>query len=134
MKRIICEAPNTLTMAALTEEQKEGLKNVMAQFKLPMPGTKYFDGKVIIDGTVQDNFQESAITDLGLPLTVVGLYSWDGSNGLVAEVELNTERFMKFLPDIDLYDEEGEVIGTREPEEKVPHNWSGWPQIQLNNE
>lgn len=132
MKRIICTAPDGLKVSDLTPEQQDGLRRVYLQFTLPMPGTIPHEGAVLVDGVVNDNFDPQAIGELELPLTILGLYDWDGrASTLTTLVPITPESILPFLPDQVAYDDEGEVTSTQPPEPHIPHNWSGWPQVTL---
>lgn len=126
MKRIIVRKPVAFTPESLSPEQQDGIARVFTQW-LIMPGTIAHDGYDLIDGVVGDNFEVSALDDLGLPFEIVGLWQWDGVGDLVTLVPLNGEIMLQHLPDTHDYDDEGNVIATYPPTLHLPANWSGWP-------
>lgn len=129
MKRLIVSAPSNITFDDLTAEQKLGLEAVMANYVQPMPGTKEYNSVVVIDCVMKDNFDPQAITDLELPFTIIGYWSWDGSNAPV-EIEPLDPGFINFLPNRVTYDENGDVVSTLPPVFHLPHAWAGWPVIE----
>jgi hypothetical protein len=133
MIRLICLIPEGIRPNNLSTEQQEGLKAVLTQYTLPMPGTIAANGFEVVDGVVQDNFDPQAITDLGLPLTVLGMWQWTGRPGasLAIVQPLDAEAFLPHLPDEHEYDEAGNVTATHPATLHIPHNWSGWPSVEL---
>lgn len=127
MKRIVVAAPAGITLEVLTAEQQLGLEAVMAQFVMPMPGTKEHEGQQIIDCTMKDNFDPQAIGDLGLPFTTMGYWEVVG-NTVTPHVPLDPN-FINFLPERVTYDEEGAEISRLPPVLHIPHAWAGWPEI-----
>ena len=153
MKRLILTSPSGLTIDQLTPEQQQGIQSVFAQYILPMPGTisygentftlttsdsasteekplpniiEVFTGSVILDATVYDNFKPEALTQLELPFTILGQWSWDGvSDVLVTDTPLDPS-FINYLPDTT--DEDGNSVP---PVLHIPHNFSGWPEVIL---
>ena len=130
MKRLIVSAPSNITFDDLTAEQKLGLEAVMANYVQPMPGTKPHDGKIIIDCVMQDNFDPQAITDLGLPFTIMGYWDWTGAGEAEVITPLDPA-FLNFLPDRVLYDEDGNEVSRMPPVLHIPHCWAGWPAIEV---
>ena len=128
MKRIIVTAPASITLDQLTVDQQLGLEAVMAQFVMPMPGTKSHEGQQIIDCAMKDNFDPQAIADLGLPFTIMGYWTWDGS-GAVQTVTPLDPGFINFLPDRVTLDEEGNEVSRLPPVLTLPHAWAGWPAL-----
>ena len=127
MKRIIVAAPAGITLEQLTTEQQLGLESVMAQFVMPMPGTKEHEGQQIIDCAMKDNFDPQAITALGLPFTALGYWEVNGDQ-VIERIPLNPG-FIDFLPDRVTYDEEGVEVNRLPPIFALPHTWAGWPLV-----
>jgi hypothetical protein len=130
MKRIIIQAPEGITLEALTEEQQAAISSVFTQFVLPMPGTQASAGHILIDAVVGDNFDATTIAALGLPFVVFGLWQWDGSGELTELAPLDST-FIDYLPPTHTYDENGDVLTTLPPTLHLPHNWGGWPGVIL---
>jgi len=159
MKRLILTSPTGLTFDQLTPEQQAGISSVFAQFVLPMPGTKSygdstytitipdlesttevplpdvietFTGLCILDAVTSDNFDPAVIAPLELPFTLLGLWQWTGNihDELITLQPLSPE-FINYLPDVNAYDEEGNVISTNPPTLTIPHNWSGWADVTI---
>jgi hypothetical protein len=128
MKRIIVAAPASITLDQLTTEQQLGLEAVLAQFVMPMPGTIQYGGQHIIDCVMKDNFDPQAIADLGLPFTIMGYWTWDGSGAVQTVTPLDTG-FINFLPDRVTYDEEVNEVSRLPPALHLPHSWAGWPAL-----
>lgn len=127
MKRIVVAAPANISFDQLTVEQQLGLEAVMAQFVMPMPGTKSHEGQQIIDCMMKDNFDSQAIADLGLPFTIMG--HWEVSGAQVSEHVPLDPGFINFLPDRVTYDEEGVEASRLPPVLHLPHAWAGWPAL-----
>lgn len=145
MKRLILTSPTGLTFDQLTPEQQAGISSVFAQYILPMPGTisygtetytittpdtdviETFTGLSILDATTTDNFTVEAITTLGLPFTVMGMWQWEGNvdDALVEQQALDPS-FIHYLPDTT--DEDGNPVP---PVLHIPNNWAGWPEVIL---
>ena len=159
MKRLILTSPTGLTLDQLTSEQQAAIQSVFAQFVLPMPGTKSygdstytitrpdpestfeaplpdvietFTGLSILDAVTNDNFDPAVIEPLGLPFTLIGLWQWTGNvhDELITLQPLSLE-FINYLPDVNAYDAEGNVISTNPPTLTIPHNWSGWADVVI---
>jgi hypothetical protein len=154
MKRLILTSPTRLTFDQLTPEQQAGISSVFAQYIMPMPGTISYDtetytittpdpesttdaplpdiitvytGLSILDATTTDNFTVEAITALGLPFTVMGMWQWEGnSDNPLVELEPLDPSFIDYLPDTT--DEEGNPVP---PVLHIPNNWAGWPEVIL---
>lgn len=129
MKRIIVTAPVGITLETLSTEQRLGLDSVMAQFVLPMPGTKEYNEKIVIDCVMKDNFDPQAIVDLGLPFVILGYWEVN-PNGVITHINLDSS-FINFLPDQVTYDTEGIEIFRQPPVMHLPHMWAGWPVIDI---
>ena len=127
MKRIIVAAPASISLDQLTPEQQLGLESVLAQFVMPMPGTKEHEGQQIIDCVMKDNFDPQAITDLGLPFSTMGYWEVQG-NDVTTHVPLDPG-FINFLPDRVTLDEDGNEVSRLPPVLTLPHAWAGWPAI-----
>jgi hypothetical protein len=145
MKRLILTSPTGLTFDQLTPEQQAGISSVFAQYIMPMPGTisygtetytittpdtdviETFTGLSILDATTTDNFTVEAITTLGLPFTVMGMWQWEGNvdDALVEQQALDPS-FINYLPDTT--DEDGNPVP---PVLHIPNNWAGWPEVIL---
>lgn len=152
MKRLILTSPTGLTFDQLTAEQQAGINSVFAQYILPMPGTisygansftltspdpatteqvplpdviEVFTGLSILDAVTSDNFTVEAITALGLPFTVMGMWEWSGNANLV-ELQALDPSFINYLPDTT--DEDGNPVP---PVLHVPNNWAGWAEVIL---
>lgn len=131
MKRVIIKAPENITLESLTEEQQLAISAVFAQWAMPMPGTQSSDGYILIDAVVGDNFDPTNIAALGLPFTVMGVWQWDGNNGLV-ELQALDVTFIDYLMDTHTYDSDTfAILTTTPPALHEPHRWSGWPEINL---
>jgi hypothetical protein len=145
MKRLILTSPTGLTFDQLTPEQQAGISSVFAQYIMPMPGTisygtetytittpdpesttdaplpdiiTVYTGLSILDATTTDNFTVEAITALGLPFTVMGMWQWEGnSDSPLVELEPLDPSFINYLP-------EGSIL-------HIPNNWAGWPEVIL---
>ena len=154
MKRLILTSPTGLTFDQLTPEQQAGISSVFAQYIMPMPGTisygtetytittpdpesttdaplpdiiTVYTGLSILDATTTDNFTVEAITALGLPFTVMGMWQWEGnSDNPLVELEPLDPSFIDYLPDTT--DEEGNPVP---PVLHIPNNWAGWPEVIL---
>jgi hypothetical protein len=127
MKRIVVAAPANISFDQLTVEQQLGLEAVMAQFVMPMPGTKSYEDQAIIDCVMKDNFDPQAIVDLGLPFTIMGYWEVNGAQ-VIKHVPLDPG-FINFLPDRVTYDEEGVETSRLPPVLHLPHVWAGWPAL-----
>ena len=154
MKRLILTSPTGLTFDQLTPEQQAGISSVFAQYIMPMPGTisygtetyttttpdpestteaplpdiiEVYTGLSILDATTTDNFTVEAITALGLPFTVMGMWEWSGSaNDALVELQALDPSFINYLPDTT--DEDGNPVP---PVLHIPNNWAGWPEVIL---
>ena len=154
MKRLILTSPTGLTFDQLTAEQQAGISSVFAQYIMPMPGTisygtetyttatpdpesttetplpdiiEVYTGLSILDATTTDNFTVEAITALGLPFTVMGMWEWSGNaNDVLVEVQALDPSFINYLPDTT--DEDGNLVP---PVLHIPNNWAGWPEVIL---
>ena len=152
MKRLILTSPTGLTFDQLTPEQQAGISSVFAQYIMPMPGTisygtetytittpdpesttevplpdiiEVYTGLSILDATTTDNFTVEAITALGLPFTVMGMWEWSGSaNDALIELQALDPSFINYLPDTT--DEDGNPVP---PVLHIPNNWAGWPEV-----
>lgn len=131
MKQTLCAITAGVRWDDLNAEQQAAINSVFTQYVLPMPGTRAHNGTELVDGLVDDAFDPAVIADLGLPLTVLAIYHWDGHAAeLTPIVPLTAAALLPYLPDVPVYDEAGNQIGTEPPEPRVPHNWAGLPQIQ----
>ena len=154
MKRLILTSPTGLTFDQLTAEQQAGISSVFAQYIMPMPGTisygtetyttttpdpesttevplpdiiEVYTGLSILDATTTDNFTVEAITALGLPFTVMGMWEWSGNaNDALIELQPLDPSFINYLPDTT--DEDGNPVP---PVLHIPNNWAGWPEVIL---
>ena len=154
MKRLILTSPTGLTFDQLTAEQQAGISSVFAQYIMPMPGTisygtetyttttpdpesttevplpdiiEVYTGLSILDATTTDNFTVEAITALGLPFTVMGMWEWSGNaNDALVELQALDPSFINYLPDTT--DEDGNPVP---PVLHIPNNWAGWPEVIL---
>ena len=154
MKRLILTSPTGLTFDQLTAEQQAGISSVFAQYIMPMPGTisygtetyttttpdpesttevplpdiiEVYTGLSILDATTTDNFTVEAITALGLPFTVMGMWEWSGNaNDALIELQALDPSFINYLPDTT--DEDGNPVP---PVLHIPNNWAGWPEVTL---
>ncbi len=145
MKRLILTSPTGLTFDQLTPEQQAGISSVFAQYIMPMPGTisygtetytittpdtdviETFTGLSILDATTTDNFTVEAITALGLPFSVMGMWEWSGNaNDPLIELQPLDPSFINYLPDTT--DEDGNPVP---PVLHIPNNWAGWAEVIL---
>jgi hypothetical protein len=154
MKRLILTSPTGLTFDQLTPEQQAGISSVFAQYIMPMPGTisygtetyttttpdpasttetplpdiiEVYTGLSILDATTTDNFTVEAITALGLPFTVMGMWEWSGNaDDALVEIQALDPSFINYLPDTT--DEDGVVTP---PVLHIPNNWAGWAEVIL---
>ena len=154
MKRLILTSPTGLTFDQLTPEQQAGISSVFAQYIMPMPGTisygtetyttttsdpestteaplpdiiEVYTGLSILDATTTDNFTVEAITALGLPFTVMGMWEWSGNaNDPLIELQPLDPSFINYLPDTT--DEDGNPVP---PVLHIPNNWAGWAEVTL---
>jgi hypothetical protein len=154
MKRLILTSPTGLTFDQLTPEQQAGISSVFAQYILPMPGTisygtetyttttpdhestelvplpdiiEVYTGLSILDATTTDNFTVEAITTLGLPFTVMGMWQWEGNvDDALVELQALDPSFINYLPDTT--DEDGNLVP---PVLHIPNNWAGWAEVIL---
>ena len=154
MKRLILTSPTGLTFDQLTPEQQAGISSVFAQYIMPMPGTisygtetytittpdpesttevplpdiiEVYTGLSILDATTTDNFTVEAITALGLPFAVMGMWEWSGNaNDALIELQALDPSFINYLPDTT--DEDGNPVP---PVLHIPNNWAGWPEVIL---
>jgi len=111
VKRVIFTAPEVLEFDALSEPQQAAINSVVAQWVLPMPGSNTHDGQKLGDALVLDTFDPEIIDQLDLPITVVGVYHWDGET-LDTVAPLGAESLV--------------FVGGAQV---LPHNWAGWPSI-----
>lgn len=111
MIRLILTAPYNLS-----ETQKQAIQSVFAQSVSPMPGTIVYNNKVIIDSTVDDNFNLQVLANLELPFSIVGQWQWDGVSEQLITITPLDSSFNKYLPSVTTY---------------IPHNFAGWPDILL---
>jgi len=129
MKRIITRIPAGLTLDQLDPEQRDAIERVFTQYVI-MPGTTAYNNQEIVDGIVGDNFELTAITDLGLPFEVLGIWQWDGqSSTLTSLMEFNQAEFYFHLPRMIETDIDGNIISDEPATLHIPHNWAGWPKI-----
>ena len=154
MKRLILTSPTGLTFDQLTAEQQAGISSVFAQYIMPMPGTisygtetyttttpdpesteevplpdiiEVYTGLSILDATTTDNFTIEAITALGLPFTVMGMWEWSGNaDDALVELQALDPSFINYLPDTT--DEDGNPVP---PVLHIPNNWAGWAEVIL---
>lgn len=155
MKRLILTSPTGLTFDQLTAEQQAGISSVFAQYIMPMPGTisygtetyttttpdpeatteqvplpdviETFTGLSILDATTTDSFTVEAITALGLPFTVIGMWEWSGNaDDALIELQALDPSFINYLPDTT--DADGNPVP---PVLHIPNNWAGWPEVIL---
>jgi hypothetical protein len=154
MKRLILTSPTGLTFDQLTAEQQAGISSVFAQYIMPMPGTisygtetyttttpdpesttevplpdiiEVYTGLSILDATTTDNFTVEAITALGLPFAVMGMWEWSGNaNDALIELQALDPSFINYLPDTT--DEDGNPVP---PLLHIPNNWAGWAEVTL---
>lgn len=132
MKRIILTCPSGLTFDQLTQEQQDAVNSVFAQYVMPIPGTKEFNGKILIDAVTGDNFDPATIQPLGLPFEVIANYQWDGVSTTYNEIitALDSNLFLSYLEDIKEYDSEGNLVSSTAPTVAFePHRFGGWPAI-----
>jgi hypothetical protein len=123
MKRLIVSAPADFTTDDLTSEQLAGLNAVRSQYVQPMPGTVEYNGRILIDTTMTDNFDPAAVGELGLPFEPLGLWYWDGTTSMVTQIPLDPAYIHYLAP---TQDEEGNPLP---PAPGLPHNWAGWPSV-----
>lgn len=151
MKRLILKSPTGLTIEQLSSEQQSAIRSVFSQFVLPMPGTipfgtdittievpnvdplipaevLTFAGYSIVDVLTSDNFDSAAITALNLPFVLIAEWQWDVAGHLSTITPLDPS-FINYLPNINEYNEAGQVINTVAPTLNIPHNWAGWPTL-----
>lgn len=128
MKRLIMKAPEGLSFEALTEEQQAAITKVFAQYTMPMPSTRAYNGKIIIDAVVADNFDPAAIGQLNLPFELIAMWTWDMIGDLVEVIAL-TNDFINYLADDISQDESGNVVSSRPTALSIPASWQGWPII-----
>ena len=130
MIRLIFKIPTDFTPESLTPEQQTAIYSVFGQYILPIPGTIAVDNYHVGDAVVSDSFYINKISELELPMEILCLAKWNGrpEYGLEIEIPLN-ESFLTYLPDINIYDSEGNILTTEKHELVVPHNWSGWPNL-----
>lgn len=126
MKRVILAVPEGLSFDQLSLEQQEAINGVFGQFVNPMPGTKAANGKQIVDAVTADNFDPMAIAHLALPFDLLAYQQWDGVT-LEKLVPLDEEAWLAYLPDVNVLDEQGNVVGTAPATFNIPHTWAGWP-------
>jgi len=131
MKRLILTCPTGLTLDLLTQEQQAAIQSVFAQFSLPMSGTIEYNGLVILDAITNDNFDPVVITPLGLPFTILGMWSWSGRGDVLTELQPLDASFINYLQDTSTYDELGNVVSTTPPILYIPQTWAGWPEVTL---
>ena len=94
--------------------------------QVPLPDViEVFTGLSILDAVTSDNFTVEAITALGLPFTVMGMWEWSGNANLV-ELQALDPSFINYLPDTT--DEDGNPVP---PVLHVPNNWAGWAEVIL---
>ena len=127
MKRCIMTAPEAVEWDDLTDEQQAEISGIFSQWVMPMPGTVSSGGLKIIDAVMSNTFDPAKITELALPLTIIGLWQWDG--GEVAELITLASSFWDYLAPIMILDDEEVVIGTEPAPHSIPHGWSGWPDF-----
>lgn len=128
MKRLIMKAPEGLSFEALTEEQQVAITKVFAQYTMPMPSTRAYKGKIIIDAVVADNFDPAAIGQLNLPFELIAMWTWDTVGDLVEVIAL-TNDFINYLADDTSLNDSGNVVLSRPTALSIPASWQGWPII-----
>lgn len=121
--RAIILVPEGLTFEQLTEEQQAACNSVFGQYVNPMPNTIPYNGKQVLDGLAADNFDPTAIGALGLPFEIIGLYHTEAETPIV---QLDEAVFINHLPDVVVYDDNGDVVSSTPPTFHIPHSWSGW--------
>jgi hypothetical protein len=126
MKRLIVSAPADFTTDDLTPEQLAGLNAVRSQYVQPMPGTVEYNGRILIDTTMTDNFDPAAVGELGLPFEPLGLWYWDGHSDTLTELMPMDPRINDYIA--PALDEEGNSLP---PSPGLPHNWAGWPAVEI---
>lgn len=122
MKRIIVKAPVGISLTALATDQQAAIRAAFVQFALPMPATRPSAGYFLIDALVADSFEVAAISRLGLPFDIVGLWQWDG-RGQVVVLQVLDPDFIDYLPGTVDYGGQSHAPVLHEP-----HRWAGWPE------
>jgi len=127
MKRLILKAPEALALTDLTEAQHEAIRVLRGQFVSPMPGTVPHNGYKLMDCVVGDAFDEAILEQLDAPFEVFAQWQWDGNNDDFETLTPLPAEMIDYLPDISIFDEEGNQIGTKPAELRLPHKFAGWP-------
>jgi len=131
MKRAIIRVPEGVRFDSLTAEQQAAIRDVFAEFALPVPGTIAANGYELVDGLTRDNFDPAVMPGLGMDWPVVGLWQWNGDKGSAMDVlvPLDEAVLLSHLAPRREYDEDGELVTTHPPVLHEPFTWFGWPPI-----
>lgn len=115
--RVLLLIPENTTFASLTLEQQEAIASVLGQYRMPMPGTVPFGGKVVCDALTASNFDPDTMDDYGLgSWQIIG--QWDSTGAVITP--LNEPEFILRLPLTELL---------TPPPLFEPHRWAGWAQL-----
>lgn len=125
MFRVVFLVPDTFLFSDLTPTQLAAVQSVFGQHVRPMPGTIAANGKIVIDGVANDNFDVNTLPGLGLPFEIIGLWDYAGNT----LIPLDSGIFIQHLPPQETLDADGNVISTSPPVLHEPHRWSGWPAL-----
>lgn len=132
MKRAIFILSADTTLEGLTPEQQAAISSVDSQFTLPMPGTQVVADRKVVDGLVSDNFDPAVMSGLGLDWQLLMLVEWDcKAPTLTVLTPLDMDALYPYLPAVPTYDDEGNVTGSQPAPRAMPHQWSGWPPVEV---
>jgi len=112
MKRLWLLIPDTLDFGELPPEQQVAINSVFGQYVKPMPGTVPFEGLVICDALVTDEFDEPTMRERGIDWPIVGQWMQDGT----VLTPPDTQALRARVPDA--------------PDTLIePHSFAGWPGV-----
>lgn len=122
-KRVILTVPEGLTFDQLTEQQQAAVQQVFGQHVNPMPSTKPFEGRQVVDAITIDEFDPSLMAAYGITdWEVLAMWEWDYANAPIEIEQLDEENFRNYLHN---FDDEGNELPGLAPF-RIPHKWSGW--------
>ncbi len=129
MKRIVLGIPVGLTFADLSPDQQQALGGDGFQCKCPMTGTIERDGYFLADCLTSDEVDHESFATLGMDWPIVVVCTWSGSGVLHEVVPVDGDLLLSFLAPVTIFDDEGQVVETRDPVLHEPSRWSGWPPL-----
>ena len=133
MKRAIFIIPANTAFSSLPSEVQQTLSTYGFQYVVPMPGTVEVEGYIIADGiSHSDDLDPENFNSLGW--TLLGYQQWDGKSEAITLKPLDLTEFMKYVPDVMEYGEDGEPTGSHPAPHQITHSWDGVPDIDIEEE